>query len=130
MKVLTVSDYFIQGEIALQQGELDLAAELLEKGAAVEDTLGFGEPPQWLQPVRHTLGAVYLTAGKYAEAERVYREDLAEWHGNGWSLFGLSRALEKQGKTVEARAVRKQYELAWTDADAPTTTSCKCIPRT
>jgi tetratricopeptide (TPR) repeat protein len=130
LKVLAVSDYFIQGEIALQQGDLDLAAELLEQGAAVEDTLGYGEPPQWLQPVRHTLGAVYLTSGKYAQAERVYREDLADWRANGWSLFGLSRALEKQGKADEAREVRKQYELAWAGADAPTTTSCKCIPST
>jgi len=128
LKVLMVSDYFIQGEIALQQGELELAAQLLEQGAEVEDTLGYGEPPQWLQPVRHTLGAVYLTSGKYEQAERVYREDLAKWRGNGWSLYGLSRALEEQGKTAEAGEARKQYELAWADADAPTKTSCKCIP--
>ena len=125
-----VSDFFIQGEIALQQGELELAAQLLEQGAEVEDTLGYGEPPQWLQPVRHTLGAVYLTSGKYEQAERAYREDLAKWRGNGWSLYGLSRALEEQGKTAEAGEARKQHELAWADADEPTKTSCKCIPST
>ena len=47
---------------------------------------GHETPPQWLQPVRHTLGAVYLASGRYADAERVYREDLAYWPGNGWSL--------------------------------------------
>ena len=129
-KVLDVSDYFIAGEIALQKGDWTKAAELLEKSAAVEDTLGYGEPPQWLQPVRHTLGAVYLMSARYADAERAYREDLAEWPRNGWSLYGLSRALHGQGKINQAKKIDDQYRAAWTRADAPTTTSCKCIPKT
>ena len=64
----------------------------------IEDTLGYGEPPQWLQPVRHTLGAVYLKDGRYADAERVYRADLAKWRGNGWSLYGLSRGARGAGQ--------------------------------
>jgi tetratricopeptide (TPR) repeat protein len=128
--VLEVSDHFIAGEIALQQGKWDEAAQLLEQAAAVEDTLGYGEPPQWLQPVRHTLGAVYLKAGRYADAERTYREDLAKWPKNGWSLFGLARSLQEQGKNEEAADVIAQYREAWKDADAPIDTSCKCIPAT
>jgi len=127
---LQISDHFIAGEIALQQGRWDEAAAHLEKGAELEDTLAYGEPPQWLQPIRHTLGAVYLQAGRFADAERVYREDLAKWRGNGWSLFGLKRALEEQGKVAEARDVERRFERAWAKADAPTTTSCKCIART
>ena len=129
-RVLEVSDYFIAGEIALQKGKWDKAAELLGKAAAVEDTLSYGEPPQWLQPVRHTLGAVYLKAGKYKEAERVYREDLAKWRNNGWSLYGLSRALEQQGKTEEAMEAMEEHRRIWATADAPIATSCKCIPKT
>ncbi len=127
--LLEVSDHFIAGEIALQQGEWEQAAEHLERAAEIEDTLSYGEPPQWLQPVRHTLGAVYLKSGQHAEAERVYREDLAKWPKNGWSLYGLSRALQAQGKAGEAAQVRQQYEAAWSRADAPLATSCKCIPR-
>ncbi len=129
-KVLEVGDYFIAGEIALQKGDWTLAATLLEKSAKVEDTLGYGEPPQWLQPIRHTLGAVYLMSGRYADAERAYREDLAKWKNNGWSLYGLSRALQGQGKIEQARKVEDQYRTAWSRADEPTTTSCKCIPKT
>ena len=129
-KVLEVSDYFVAGEIALQKGEWGQAAELLEKSAEIEDTLSYGEPPQWLQPVRHTLGAVYLASARYADAERVYREDLSKWRNNGWSLYGLSRALRQQGKNAEAGEVERQYEQVWKNADAPTTTSCKCIPKT
>ena len=128
-KVLEVSEHFIAGEIALQKGDWVMAAELLEKSAAVEDTLGYGEPPQWLQPVRHTLGAVYLMSGRYEDAERAYREDLAKWKNNGWSLYGLSRALHGQGKIGEAKKIEAQYRKAWANADALTTTSCKCIPK-
>jgi tetratricopeptide (TPR) repeat protein len=128
LRILQVSDYFVAGEIALQKGEWDQAARLLIKGAEIEDSLTYGEPPQWLQPIRHTLGAVYLKSGRYLDAERVYREDLAKWRNNGWSLYGLSRALEQQGRLQEAADVDRQYQLVWADADAPTTTSCKCIP--
>lgn len=130
MKFLAVSDTFIEGEIALQQERWDDAIRLLEKAAQQEDALGYGEPPLWLQPIRHTLGAVYLKSGRYADAERVYRDDLRRWRDNGWSLFGLARALEAQGKTDEAVAVKERFERVWAGADEPLETSCKCIPRT
>ena len=129
-RILDVSDRFIAGEIALQQEDWDQAARWLQEGAEIEDSLWYGEPPQWLQPIRHTLGAVYLKSERYEDAERVYREDLAKWPGNGWSLFGLSRALRHQGKIQEAVDVEEQYQRAWSDADAHTETSCKCIPQT
>lgn len=126
--ILDVSEHFIAGEIALQKGDWPQAIECLEQAVAAEDLLSYGEPPQWLQPTRHTLGAVYLKAGKYADAERVYREDLSKWRNNGWSLFGLSRALQAQGKTAEAMKVEARYQAVWAKADEPTTTSCKCLP--
>jgi tetratricopeptide (TPR) repeat protein len=130
MQFLAVSDRFVEGEIALQQERYDEAARLLEEAAELEDGLGYGEPPLWLQPVRHTLGAVYLKAGRPADAERAYREDLDQWRDNGWSLYGLARALEDQGKLVEAAAAREEFEQAWAKADEPIQTSCKCIPKT
>ncbi len=128
-KVLEVSDYFIRGEIALQQDEWDRAIEMLTRSAELEDALTYGEPPQWTQPVRHTLGAVYLQANRFQDAERVYREDLTKWRDNGWSLYGLSRALQGQGKSAEARAAEQAHLRAWQQADEPLATSCKCIPR-
>lgn len=126
-RILGVSEHFIDGEIALQRKKWKLAAEALEKAVEVEDSLSYGEPPQWLQPTRHTLGAVYLKAGRFEEAERVYREDLGKWRNNGWSLYGLSRALQAQGRMAEATEVEAKYEASWAKADEPTTTSCKCI---
>jgi len=129
-RFLEVSDLFISGEIALQKEDWDGAIGFLEKAAAEEDALGYNEPPMYLQPTRHTLGAVYLKAGRPADAERTYRKDLSIWRENGWSLYGLMRALEEQGKTEEARKVRAEFERVWAGADEPTMTSCKCIPET
>lgn len=125
---LDVSNLFIKAEISLQKEEWDRAIHLLEAAAVLEDDLGYGEPPMWLQPVRHTLGAVYLEAGQPANAERAYREDLAKWKDNGWSLYGLAQALEAQGKTQEAAAVRERFDAIWAKADAPITSSCLCLP--
>ena len=88
------------------------------------------EPPEWIQPARHPLGAVLLVTGRHADAEAVYRADLNKWPNNGWSLYGLSRALEGQGKTEMARKVEERYERAWAHADEMTETSCKCVPKT
>ena len=53
------------------------------------------EPPEWIQPVRHTLGAALLRAGRPDVAEEVYREDLVRYPGNGWALFGVARSFEE-----------------------------------
>ena len=83
-------------------------------------------PPDWIQPVRHSLGAALLKAGLTAEAEAVYREDLRRWPENGWSLFGLAKSLKAQGKP--AAEVEKRFAAAWSKADAPITSSCLCLP--
>ena len=82
------------------------AERLLRAAVAEQDTHWFTEPPPWYFPVRQSLGAVLLQAGRAREAEQVYREDLRRNPGNGWSLFGLTRSLRAQGKTAEAGADR------------------------
>ncbi|MDG1873170.1 MAG: hypothetical protein P8J27_04615 [Mariniblastus sp.] len=126
-RFLEVSDLFIRGEIALQKERWTLATELLTDAATIESTLAYGEPPQWLQPIRHTLGAVYLATHQYAKAEKCYREDLEKWPNNGWSLFGLSKALKGIGKTKAADEALAKFEKHWAKADDPLTTSCKCL---
>jgi hypothetical protein len=47
----------------------------------------------------------------------VYREDLRHYPKNGWSLYGLARALKAQGKSAEAAAVENGFAQAWKHAD-------------
>ena len=61
--------------------------------------MDYDEPEPLPFPARHWLGAALLEAGRHADAERVYREDLERHPHNGWSLLGLQQALKAQGKT-------------------------------
>ncbi len=126
-RFLQVSDLFIRGEIALQQKNWTKAIEHLQEAAEIESTLDYGEPPQWLQPIRHTLGAVYIASGNFKQAEMCYREDLEKWPANGWSLYGLGLALEKQGKRNESQKFQNQFKQVWSKAEEPIDSSCKCL---
>ena len=111
----------LSGEIAAAEGNYDDAIDSLRTAAELEDELTYDEPPPWHQPVRQVLGAVLLEAGKPAEAEVAYRQDLEVFPSNGWSLFGLQQSLEAQGKSDEAAAVGEQFATAWQFADVTLT---------
>lgn len=83
----------------------------------LEDALTYDKPADWSIPVRQYLGAALLKDGRLAEAEQVYREDLAIYPDNGWSLFGLVQSLQGQGKESEAKMARQHFDSAWQYAD-------------
>lgn len=126
--LLGIATRVLDGESAARAGRYDEAIASLRDAVRIEDTLRYDEPPDWIQPVRHTLGAVLLRAGKPAEAEATYREDLKRFPENGWSLFGLSRALEAQGRKQEAAAAQARFERAWVSADVKIDSTCYCQP--
>ena len=113
----------LAGEIALRQRDAAGAVRHFQAAAAIEDLLPYEEPPLWYAPVRHSLGRALIEAGRHADAERAYREDLDRFPENGWSLFGLARSLELQGKKDEANVVWRRYRDAWTAADVVLTSS-------
>ena len=63
-----------------------------------------------------------------AEAEQVYRDDLARRPENGWSLFGLAQSLHRQDKEEEAKATDDRFRKMWSKADLQITSSCLCQP--
>ena len=127
-KVLRIADNMLEGEILFREGGVDESVERLRAAIEIEDTLAYMEPPDWAQPVRHTLGAVLLHAGRPAEAELVYREDLRRWPENGWSLHGLADALEAMDRDGESSSVRARATAAWSKADLKGGPSCLCVP--
>ena len=120
---LRIGAEMLRGEIALRSGRHQAALTAFRAAQELEDGLTYTEPPYWYYPVRQTLGKALLAAGKPAEAEQAYRQDLEMFPENGWSLFGLARSLEAQGKAAEARAVRARFERAWRHADVRLTAS-------
>ena len=111
------------GELETKKQNYDLAISHLRKSVELENQLRYDEPPTWFYPCRQNLGAVLIEAGKYEEAEKVYRENLAEIPDNGWGLFGLHQALIKQNKTEEASEVEKKFNAAWQYSDVKLTSS-------
>ena len=78
--------------------------------------------------MRHALGAALLQAGRFAEAEAVYREDLEKLPDNGWGLYGLHRALALQKKKAEAESVLKRFQTVWSRGDVKIQSACLCLP--
>jgi tetratricopeptide (TPR) repeat protein len=126
--ILDILTPMLEGEILLREGKVDEAIAQLRAAIAEEDKLRYDEPPGWMIPVRHSLGAALMAHRRFAEAEAVYREDLALLPGNGWSLFGLAEALMQQGKPKEVTALRSQFKEVWRKADLTITSSCLCQP--
>lgn len=126
--VLLVATHLMNGEILVAEGKVDLAVNALKLGIAAEDNLRYSEPPDWIQPVRHTLGALLLREKRFSEAERVYRDDLRILPRNGWSLYGMSASLDGMGRKGEAAKFRKSFDQTWKTADVEITSSCMCIP--
>jgi tetratricopeptide (TPR) repeat protein len=126
--LLPVAEHMIAGEILLRAGRTEEALAELRDAVRCEDRLRFSEPPDWILPVRHALGAALLQERRFGEAEQVYRDDLARLPENGWSLFGLARSLELQGKGAEAEQARARWAEVWRDADVRLSSSCFCVP--
>lgn len=128
MSIIEVARHVLLGEIEVRAGNMPKGLAELRRAVEAEDTLRYDEPPSWIQPTRHTLGASLMMAGKFVEAEQVYRDDLKKLPGNGWSLYGLYRSLELQGRTQEAAPIKNDFAEIWKDADLRITSSCLCLP--
>lgn len=125
--ILALATRMVEGEILVREGKLDAGITELQEAIKLEDALHYDEPPAWLIPVRHSLGAILMKAGKFAEAEQVYREDLKRLPENGWALYGLAESLREQKKDEkESNAVKAKFQKTWAKADLKITTSCLC----
>ncbi|MDJ0683039.1 MAG: hypothetical protein QNJ18_24645 [Xenococcaceae cyanobacterium MO_167.B52] len=115
--ILKLAQEVLAGELSAKEGNYEQAVASLRKAVKLEDKLNYDEPADWSTPTRQYLGAVLLDAKFPIEAEQVYREDLAIYPNNGWSLWGLAQSLKLQGKESEAKSVEQQFNSAWQYAD-------------
>ncbi len=122
-EILGVAEAALAGELAAKRGQFDAAIQHLDRAVRLHDALLYTEPDDWHYPMRDSLGAVLMQAGRAAEAEIVYWENLKRFPGNGWSLFGLMQALKAQGKNPEAAEIEARFRKAWSAADVTLTAS-------
>jgi tetratricopeptide (TPR) repeat protein len=125
--ILGVAEHLLAGEILYREGKVDKGIGEMKIAVKREDELRYDEPPDWIQPVRHALGAALVRSNRPVEAAAVYREDLKRLPENGWSLFGLAKALKMQ-KSDEAADVQERFAKVWANADVKLMSSCFCQP--
>lgn len=121
--ILEIAIQTLAGEIAARHRDFDGAIAHLDRAVRLQDALAYNEPPDWYYPVRQSLGAVLIEAGRIKEAEVVYWEDLRRNPANGWSLFGLAQSLRAQGKVELASEVEQQFQEVWRNADVKLSSS-------
>jgi tetratricopeptide (TPR) repeat protein len=116
-KLLAMGSATLAGEIESAKGQHDQAINYFREAVAIQDALNYEEPPPWYYPVRETLGMELLAAGKTADAEQVFRDDLKQNPENGWSLNGLALCLHARNASDEAASVDARLKKAWAHAD-------------
>ena len=116
-QLLEIAVNLLQGQIDFKKGNFETSINYFKKAVALQDDLPYTEPPFWYYPTRQSLGKVLIEAGKFKEAEAVFKKDLEDYPRNGWSMFGLYKVLEIQGKTEEAKEYKDKFDVIWQLSD-------------
>ncbi len=111
--ILKIAENVLGAQVALAKKDNAAAVSMLREAVTVQDTLLYGEPPDWFFPVRESLGGVLLLSGDAKGAEQVFREDLAKNLRNPRSLFGLHQSLKTQDRNSDAWFVEQEFRKSW-----------------
>ena len=111
--IMKIAKDVLGAKVAMAKKDNAGAVVMLREAVAIQDTLKYGEPPDWFFPVRESLGAALLIGGDTAEAEKVFREDLDRNPRNPRSLFGLHQVLKAEKRDYDAGFIRKQLDASW-----------------
>jgi tetratricopeptide (TPR) repeat protein len=112
-EVLKLARTVIQGRIAQAQNNFNSAIERFEEAATIQDGLAYTEPPYWYYPVRQSLAAALLQAGRLAEAEDQFLRALKRAPANGWSYFGLIQLYKARGDSAAAERAEAELARTW-----------------
>src|SRR5215475_11082917 len=112
-EVLRIARTLILARIAQAKSHNRTAIVRFERAAALQDALPYTEPPYWYYPIRQSLAAALLQAGRYAEAERQFQRALGRAPSNGWSYYGLAELYKARGNTAAARKAEADLARTW-----------------
>ena len=112
-EVLRIARTLILARVAQARGDTRTAIVRFERAAALQDALPYTEPPYWYYPIRQSLAAALLQAGRYAEAEKQFQRALSRAPANGWSYFGLAELHKARGNTVAAQKAEADLARTW-----------------
>jgi tetratricopeptide (TPR) repeat protein len=113
LDVLKLARAVADGRLAQAQGDGQAAIASFAEAAALQDGLPYTEPPFWYYPVRQTLAAALLQAGRLDEAEAEFKRALQRAPNNGWSYYGLAKVYAAQGNMAAAKQAQENLANTW-----------------
>jgi len=112
-EVLRIAQTLILARIAQANSDYRTAVVRFARAAAMQDALPYTEPPYWYYPIRQSLAAALLQAGRYAEAEQQFQRALTRAPANGWSYYGLAELYKARGNADAARKAEADLSKTW-----------------
>jgi tetratricopeptide (TPR) repeat protein len=115
--VLQLARHVLEGRIAQAEGDLGKAIQEFEVAVQIQDSLPYLEPAYWYYPVRQSLGASQLLAGRAEQAAETFRAALIDAPNNAWALWGLMQAQQAQGDQAAVEQTAQLFDKAWAGDD-------------
>jgi tetratricopeptide (TPR) repeat protein len=112
-EVLRIARMLVLARVAQGKGDRRAAIARFEQAAALQDALPYTEPPYWYYPIRQSLGAALLQAGRHTEAKQQFELALRRAPSNGWSYYGLVELYKARGDTTAARKAEADLARTW-----------------
>jgi tetratricopeptide (TPR) repeat protein len=111
--LLKLARQVVEGRAAQAKGDHETAIARFRDAAAIQDGLHYTEPPYWYYPVRQSLAAALLQAGKLDDARDEFQRALKRAPNNGWTYFGLAELYRARGDTKSAQEAEAQLAKTW-----------------
>jgi tetratricopeptide (TPR) repeat protein len=103
----------VLARIAQAKGDFQTAITQFEAAANTQDTIPYMEPPFWYYPVRQSLGAAMLQAGKTEKAAEQFKAALTRAENSPFALYGLMEAAKAKGDTAAAQEAEAKVKESW-----------------
>lgn len=118
-EIVQTARHVALGRLSEAKKDFPGVIKAFEDAVFVQDTLPYTEPPHWYYPVRQSLGAALLRAGRLDDAEKVFRESLAQTPSNGWALKGMMELYRQRGDTAALKAAQRKFATTWLGKKGP-----------
>ena len=112
--VLMIASQIVQARVFQAERNFAAAVDLYEKAAALQDKLPYMEPPYWYYPVRQSLGAALLQAGRLEAAEQQFQLSLRRAPNSAWTHYGLAELYKTRGNAPAADREEEVVRRTWT----------------
>lgn len=119
VKLLKIAENVLHAQLTDAAKNESSTIKHLKIAAALQQSMGYHEPPDWYFPVNEMLAEAYLKRNHPKKALVYYQIALKQYPNNPWVLYQLIKTYNQLGKTQDAEITKKLFEQAWKNADIP-----------